>query len=304
MENMICFDCVLKHLAGALSYGKQIISGHGKGADLDHRIDYLGEITNAEHHLQLIDDNLFNQISTYRKQLQSKKVEINQADLEFIRRMYISVELRQDGTQIKQGNYHIAENSVDVVYLEVTNADYFKFSYDSVKKYLQNYNKIYVLKSSIDLSSYANVQIVNLDLKQFALLESTADDFIVMYENTGFLRETDGKKIIPTYSLKNRNIKIIQQMNDLGINKTIYNYENIKAQPINKAEFNKIVSSYDGQNYLSLYALRDGANLALDTQFTVEVDRPVCCSTKNNLKTKHYVRWNEKGFQSLKQFLS
>jgi hypothetical protein len=34
-----------------------------------------------------------------------------------------------------------------------------------------------------------------------------------MYENTGFLRETDGKKIIPTYRLKNRNI--IQQKREL-----------------------------------------------------------------------------------------
>jgi hypothetical protein len=51
MKNMVCYECVLKHLAAALSYGKEIISGHGQGAELDHRIDFLGEITNAEHHL-------------------------------------------------------------------------------------------------------------------------------------------------------------------------------------------------------------------------------------------------------------
>jgi hypothetical protein len=32
----------LKHISTALSYGKEIISGHGKGSDLDHRIDFLG----------------------------------------------------------------------------------------------------------------------------------------------------------------------------------------------------------------------------------------------------------------------
>ena len=37
MENMRCFECALKHTATALSYGKEILNGHGEGADLDHR---------------------------------------------------------------------------------------------------------------------------------------------------------------------------------------------------------------------------------------------------------------------------
>jgi hypothetical protein len=42
MENMKCFDCVLKHLSAALSFGKEILSGHSMGNELDHRIDFLG----------------------------------------------------------------------------------------------------------------------------------------------------------------------------------------------------------------------------------------------------------------------
>jgi hypothetical protein len=42
METMVCFECVEKHLAGALSYAKEIKSGHGKDSELDHRPDFLG----------------------------------------------------------------------------------------------------------------------------------------------------------------------------------------------------------------------------------------------------------------------
>ena len=42
MENMICFECISKHLSAALSYAKEVMSGHGKGSELDHRPDLLG----------------------------------------------------------------------------------------------------------------------------------------------------------------------------------------------------------------------------------------------------------------------
>lgn len=300
---MICFQCVLKHLAGALSYGKQVISGHGKGADLDHRIDYLGQITNAEQHLELIDKNLFNQISTYRKQLQSKKIQVDQTDLQFVRKLYIMVQLKEDGQQLQNNTYYIAQDNVDVVYEQITNLEYFKLSYHLLKQNLTDYNKIYVLKSSVDLSQF-DVQVVNMDIKQFALTDKLSQDFIYMYQNTSFLKKTSGKQIIPTYSLKNRDIALVEQFRRLGIQKTIYNYEKFKVQPIKKTQFNEILKNYDGKHPISYYSVRDGANLAMDNQFNVVVDRPVCCSTKSNLKVKHYVNWDHNGFQSLKKFLN
>jgi len=42
MKDMKCIECVLKHLATALSFGKEIMSGHSIGNELDHRIDFLG----------------------------------------------------------------------------------------------------------------------------------------------------------------------------------------------------------------------------------------------------------------------
>lgn len=49
-DSMDCVACFRKHIAAALSFSKEIMSGHGSGADLDHRADLEGEIANAEQH--------------------------------------------------------------------------------------------------------------------------------------------------------------------------------------------------------------------------------------------------------------
>ena len=77
MQTMKCFQCALKHTSTALSYGKQIMNGHGEGADLDHRPDFLGQITNLEHHLKLLDENLLLEVKNYREMLQAKKINVD-----------------------------------------------------------------------------------------------------------------------------------------------------------------------------------------------------------------------------------
>ena len=49
-DSMDCVACFRKHIAAALSFAKEIMAGHGDGADLDHRADLEGEIANAEQH--------------------------------------------------------------------------------------------------------------------------------------------------------------------------------------------------------------------------------------------------------------
>ena len=72
MKDMKCYDCVLKHLAAALSYAKEIRAGHDRNAELDHRPDLLGELVNAEHHLELLDPALCQSAAELRKKLQEK----------------------------------------------------------------------------------------------------------------------------------------------------------------------------------------------------------------------------------------
>jgi hypothetical protein len=44
MNNQNCIECVYKHLAAALSYGKEVIGGFNSENDLNHEIDFLRRI--------------------------------------------------------------------------------------------------------------------------------------------------------------------------------------------------------------------------------------------------------------------
>jgi len=92
MKDMKCYDCVLKHLAVALSYAKEIRAGHDKNAELDHRPDLLGELVNAEHHLELLDPALCQAAAELRKKLQAESTFPGLDDLEQIRSLWRKTE--------------------------------------------------------------------------------------------------------------------------------------------------------------------------------------------------------------------
>lgn len=72
-QSMACPQCVRKHLANAISYAKEVLAGHGAGGDPDHRPDLLGELGNAEHHLESDPDqkNLLDQVLSLRRQFEN-----------------------------------------------------------------------------------------------------------------------------------------------------------------------------------------------------------------------------------------
>lgn len=113
MDSMKCWDCALKHLAGALSYGKEILTGHTKGAELDHRPDLLGELVNCEHHAELLDRELFNRVSTLRKQLQVRHVFVTAEDLDTLRMLYLKTEALSEGRNDEP--YRITCRSYDII---------------------------------------------------------------------------------------------------------------------------------------------------------------------------------------------
>lgn len=310
MENMICFDCVLKHLATALSYGKQILSGHSLGNDLDHRIDFLGQLVNAEHHLQLINLELFTKVADFRKALQSKKMLVTFEDLEKIRSFYLDVQFLQDGN-LENINYKIQlpiEN-VDIVYKAVTNLENFDLSYKSVKKYGTYINKIFVLQSDVDLSKYEDVEVLNMDILQACKSDKLKDDLVILSENMGILKETDFRKIAPSFSSKGYEVDADSRIFIKGIlksDKVIYNYDNIKPQPLTKKTYVEVMQNlqYHGKDFLTVfYTLSKIFVKENYITVTVTVNRNICCSTKSELQRKKFVLWTENGFLSLKDYL-
>lgn len=298
MSDMKCEECVLKHLSTALSFGKEIMSGHDETNELDHRIDFLGEISNAEQHLELIDENLFNEITIFRKNIQAKDIKVNAEDLLFIRSLFRKVELVKNKESYSTNQYVYYSSPLDVVYIGVKNIDNFDLSYKMLIKNLVNYRKIFVVDTELDFSQY-DVEKVNSNIFEFMKRDDLSEDVIFMNENMSFINAFDAKKIFPSYLSNAKKIKEIrlEMPNKYG---RIYNFENVKPQPINVEEFNKIITE-PYQNYTSVYFnMREEEKYANDTMVTVEVIKPVCCSVKQGLKTKKFVRWNENGLESLK----
>ena len=91
-QTMKCKDCVLKHLAAAISYAKEILDGHGKGGTPDHRPDYLGELVNAEHHLEVMSRDLMEKVSVMRTAAQMKGMTPSEEDIESLRELWVDVE--------------------------------------------------------------------------------------------------------------------------------------------------------------------------------------------------------------------
>lgn len=298
MINMFCFDCVYKHLAGALSYGKEILSGHDQNNALDHRIDFLGQLINAEHHLQLIDAVLFDLISNFRKTMQAKRIKINADDLDFIRDFYLKVqkvELKQQQDQTPYKDF--VESKPDILFKSVKDIQYFKLSYDLIKKNLYNYNRIFVLKTDCDLTLFQDVIHLNQSLAQFV---NTADNnFILMSQDTGFLKQFNAKQIVLTYTNKSVDAKTIKFLREQKIDQHILNYDQCKAQLIQIDKMRQI--KYDGDFPITVYAYLTKQNtLYNDNNLTAFVDRKICCSLAQKIKNVPFVRWNNAGFESLK----
>lgn len=91
-QTMQCVDCALKHLALALSLGKETLSGHGKDGAPDHRPDFLGELVNAEHHLIANHSLQAEDIRLLRLALQSNNYLPTLLDLDNLRKLWITIE--------------------------------------------------------------------------------------------------------------------------------------------------------------------------------------------------------------------
>ena len=137
-------------------------------------------------------------------------------------------------------------------------------------------------------------------------VETAENDFILMYENTGFLKDFEAKKIANSFSTKRLNdASILSYLRGLGVTRAIYNYDGLKPCRIKPEIFRNAVKDYDGDYPVTVYSyLGNQATSLNDTQVTVNIDRNICCSTKNELKYKPFVRWDENGFDSLKSYLA
>lgn len=289
MDNMNCFECVYKHIAAALSYGKQIIGGFNSDSvqnldsELNHQIDFLGQLVNAEHHLQLINQTFYMELRTFRKQCQNNKFNLSQDDLDIIRRFYKKLtdfqnktnSFRQDNIieKIKETEIIYAQEKFSLVFPEVTNKEYFDFSYNMLRKNLTNEIQVIVQKTSLDLSGYD----IKIDQN---FLENLQDQyFLYIKQNMAFIHQFDLRHFINGYE----NINGIKDYN-------------LQPQMIKKSQYN-----YQGMNQ---YFSKIEQEKQIQTRcWVVNLEKEVCCKNKQRIKFFPVVVFhNDTAFQSLKLY--
>ena len=305
MDSMQCFTCVQKHLANALSYGKEILSGHTKGAELDHRIDFLGELGNAEHHLELIDRELFLVISQFRKEIQEKDSKPDYTDLEKIRRLFLAVEKlsEEDGVmaaaELKTATD--SSQSPDIVFPVITNREYLILTLESIRKYGHGWNRVFYLDSSADLSGIEIEKITSFN--DPALGES----FLYWGENMCLLRNIDLRSANPVYGFtsgKREYLELVPLIRKNNPDRPIYLFDGIAPQPVKKSRVLELASAVNTAYPLTLYFNSLPAmNAANAAPVAVHVDKKICCSVKSRLGTCAFATWNETGFEHLRQYL-
>ena len=287
---MKCFQCALKHTATALSYGKQILSGHGEGADLDHRIDFLGELTNLEHHLKLLDENLCVEVKNYRQMIQAKKVNLSEEDLQYIRELYKKIEAVQDGDKSMVKKESSINSTPCVLFIHIQDKNYFDLCYKKLKENLVDYSKIYYLKSAIDLSGY--------DVEKIEYKDITEQYIYLMNEKQLVLRHFSAKALLRVQDYKaDFNMKPI--IEDLKKNQPYYYYQNFPCV-VEKGNFWQFV---DKETPLTYYCNKYKADEYKLFQVAIKLDKVLCCSNKSRMKTAIYLHIdNEVALDSVKKY--
>lgn len=293
MNTMNCFQCVLKHISTALSYGKEIISGHGKGSDLDHRIDFLGQITNLEQHLELIDKSIFFEVKNFREQIQSKSVAVDETDLQYLRQLYLKVENVHDSkvntTQHKETQIDSVPN---ILFLHIKNKDFFDLCYKMLQQNLTDYNKIYYLQSDIDLSGY--------DVEKIEYEKIDSQYIYIMNEKSIVLKQHSCKAKL-TIADTEKDFQYHTIASIVRKNQPYFYYENYPVL-VNKSEFENCLSN---SHPLTLYFNQNKSEFEYKQfQVAIKLDKKLCCSNKARIKSAIFCYlYNDLALESLKEYL-
>lgn len=175
---------------------------------------------------------------------------------------------------------------VDVLYLKVTNKEWFELSLKTIKRYLLNYGNIYILQTNEDLSQFKDVIVVNQSIFQFMKRKDITQKIIIIEQDVCLLTNINPVNLPITYIIKDG--KYIQ--------------DHIKPQIVQKSKFLELpIKQY--QYPLSQYFKHIDRIGLPDTSFTIIVDKPICCTKKSLLQIKNFAIFNSRSFSSMKKYI-
>lgn len=332
MHSMKCWSCALKHIAGALSYGKEILSGHTYGAELDHRPDLIGELVNCEHHAELLSSTLFDVVSSLRKQLQDRHGICSADDLETLRSLYLTIERMETASEQEQQSiqkelsllnnteplnisfqdirrktldeYQGNPEILDLVIIGVDNPDWFEFQYQSIQRHANGYRRLIVVQPTVDLTAYSDISIIPHSLYQLCQSAELSDTFICMNGHQALLHDYTLQQLPPTYAQHITPLFRTVRADLKQIYEAASDYDTFMPQPVDKALFVQYMSNDLPAFPLSYYFAKKQENRIYDTAALGSyIDRPICCSTRASLKHRPFVSWqNDTQFVNVRTF--
>lgn len=175
---------------------------------------------------------------------------------------------------------------MNILYTKVTNKYWFLLSLETVRKYISNLEKIFVLKTDVDLSDITDISVANQSLYQFCSRQDIGQKLMVIDQNVCILDHINPEFLPITYNTINSR----------------YNHDHIKPQIIEPKKFLEL----SNQQYLyplSEYFKHLNRIGMPDNSFTVNVTKPICCTIKSLLAIKKFAIFNQNGFNSMKKYV-
>lgn len=181
----------------------------------------------------------------------------------------------------------------DILFPSITNLEWFMSAFESLKK-MSNYNKVYYISSSVDLSG--------IDIEKYEA-GKLKNDVIVWNEQTMLLKAIDAREFPRILDNKNGYDykKIATAIHPTG---TMYYFG---AFPMlitldNMQSINADIASItDWDTALTMYGNKYPVTRSYRAfEITVNTDKIICCSNKSKLKSGLLARWqNETAYQSI-----
>lgn len=314
--NQNCYECVYKHLAAALSYAKEVMGGFDSKSELNHEIDFLGEIINAEHHLELIDQALFSALRDFRKSCVSRRIKLTEADTDIIREIYNDVLKHEENgpgkalkmpavAQAKAYSQIYSQEKFTVVYDSITDKEYFDLSLKLLRDNAENQIDVIVLKSNVDLSEYDYITLAETD-SLYSLIESgkiAEDNFVYMKENHFIIKHFDFNFLFNSYA--QQIAPNHKELRAKGIKEYPYTWDVGKPQTINKTKFLEVMKDQPTDNLLTTYFNLINEPEEYNSRFNIlTLEKTLCCSNKARISKMTFVEvTNKTALPSLKEWL-
>ena len=308
-QSMKCKDCVLKHIANAMSYAKEILAGHGIGGTPDHRPDYLGELVNAENHLEHISIELLNRVMALRTAAQIRRMVPVESDIDTLREIWIAVE----ATEVPEGSITTfsqpinTEDSGSVVTGHLTSPDAKILTNPDGNSYS------YLGKEPIKFDSFPDLETMDTvgvypvpewkteeNKDKYNIFLKLANKYMVNGKIVEDLSSYDGKYVWVFPS----NVfiaKDVDMKRPLAATVSAGRNPSYIMRLVETEKYKEALKAYEtkGEEALDKTELPNG--VALEDNIMLSVNRKPCCSVKARLNTAKFVRVNEEGWPYMKE---